>query len=437
MTRTSVCAARFALAVVLLLHASLRTYAQAPSEVLTQAASQSQAASQQPGTYLDSLRRARDNLLGAGDAEGALGPAELILADTEERSPEQQAADEVMYAVILTELARFEDAEMQFLATIESLENTEGPTTGSVVTPLRLLGRSYTRARQFPQAIAALTQARDSSRRAYGLFNDEQTAIIDDLTTAHLGLGDTQTAYDLQFTRLESAQRQFGGDDVRVIPYHFQLADYLSQSRLFGGAQAEFDKALEIALANEDSEAALIALRSAAALELQMGASRSYTEQLVELLESSSAGSHERGLAFAVLGDAALLDEEIDTALMHYAHSWDLLAAGDTTNPAEYFADPAIIRLFPPASAVDVARRSLPWAWGTVSLEFDVGADGRVAAINGVGAEPADIMEAAYVERVESALFRPALSAGHPTESTGVVFTHFFRYYVDPDEQND
>lgn len=395
-------------------------------------------------TYADSLRRARDALISAGDFEGALEPAELVIAELERTSDTSIAGDRVMRAVILAGLGRFDEAEAGLLEAIDSFQDVDARDGASVVTPLHLLGRLYLRERRFPQAIAALEEARTMSRRTFGLYNVDQSSVLDDLTTAHLGLGDTETARDLQMDRLETAQRQYGIDDPRVIPYHHHLGDYYAQSRLLASAREQYDTALEIALAHGDETQALVALRMAAATELQMMQPGPTIERLREMLASLEAtgsdaagASHERGLAHAVLGDAALIDADTSLAERHYARSWQLLEAAGQVDPAEFFADPAIVRFTAPASDVDVAVRSLPYAWGTIALEFVVDEDGRVEEITGVGAQPADLMEEAYVERLRQAVFRPTLVDGVPETAEGVVFTHYFRFYVDPDEADD
>ena len=66
------------------------------------------------------------------------------------------------------------------------------------------------------------------SQRNLGLFNVEQAPLIDDITTAYLGIGDTVEARRMQLERLDNAVRRFGADDPRVIPFRYQLADTTS-----------------------------------------------------------------------------------------------------------------------------------------------------------------------------------------------------------------
>lgn len=391
-------------------------------------------------TYVERLRSARDSLIAGRDFTAALEPARLIVDELESGGESSAAADRIMLAVIFAELGRFDDAEADLLSAIEALQDDEGLYSEAIVTPLRLLGRTYMRARRFPEAITALSEARTVTRRNTGLFSIDQIGVLDDLTTAHLGLGDTVAARDLQIERLETAQRQFGAEDARVIPYHVHLANYYERSRLLSNARAQYEEALAIARAHEDRDEILRVLRQTVALDLQTG---SEEESLIEQLRSAvaeappSASAHELGLAHAVLGDAALVSEDYDRANELYARAWELVEAGGQADAAETYADPTVIRFIAPLTPVDLAARSLPYAWGTIAFDFDVDDEGRVSSINGVGAQPTGLMEKAYEERLRSAIFRPSLVDGEPEDAQGVILTHYFRYYVEPEEAED
>jgi len=387
-------------------------------------------------TYVERLREARNSLIAGRDFSAALEPARLIVDEVERADGSSAAADRIMLALIFAELGRFADAEADLLEVIEALQNDEGLYTEAIVTPLRLLGRTYIRERRFPEAITALTEARTVTRRNQGLFSIDQVGVLDDMTTAQLGLGDTAAARDLQLERLATAQKQYGVDDIRVIPFHVHLADYYERSRLLSSARDQYEIALAIATEQQDWEKTLSVLRETVALDLQMGSERTMVERLTRLVADApvTANRHELGLACAVLGDAAIVSEEFDSANELYAKAWNLIDSGGELNPADYFADPAVIRFIPPLTPVDLAERSLPYSWGTIGFDFDVDEKGRVKTINGVGAQPPALMEEAYAQRLRSARFRPSLVDGRPKSADGVILTHYFRFYVEPEK---
>ena len=396
-------------------------------------------------TYIGSMRRARDNLLNARDFEAALGPAEIIVSEldtAEEIDVLSSAGDKIVLAYILAELGRFDEAETIYFETIETIGEQEGEMSAALILPLRLLGRSYIGARMFPQAIAVLEQAQDISRRNTGLFNVEQAGLIDDMTTAYLATGDTVTAQSLQVERLEIAQRRFGAEDPQVIPFHNSLADYYERSRLRSSAREQYEAVLGILQSSDGSAGAeLEPLRNIARIDLMSGEGHTEALERIESILATEADISplERGLSLAVLGDARILEDDPEGAQGYYSQAYALLDQHDA-NALAHFAEPAMVRFVPPLSAVDRGLRSGPYAWGTIVIEFDVGEDGRVEAINRTGIEPADAIERAYVERLRQAYFRPQLVDGVPVATENVLLTHYFRYYVkeeDDDEESD
>lgn len=386
--------------------------------------------------YRQGLRNARDALMVSEDFEAALDPAQLIIRELEAVN-EDASPDRVILAIILAELGSFDEAEIELLNVLDSVEDTDGQFSEALVTPLRFLGRTYMHARRFPEAITALTQARDVSRRTAGLFNVEhQIAVIDDLTTAYLGLRDTVAAHELQQERLTTAQRQFGEDNPEVIPYHNEYAGYLERSRLRQSAREQYETVFEIAEATSDTRQMLAALSNIVRQDLQAGDTRAARKQLAELADTEDAQIHsqELGVAHAVLGDAALVDEEESEADSHYARAWNLLAAAEETDPAEYFADPVAIQLIPPLTIVDVTQRERPYEFGSIEIVFDVADNGRVEQITQIGSQPPELMDEAYVERLLAAWFRPPLVDGERTAATNVMFTHYFRFYIETDD---
>jgi TonB family protein len=99
-------------------------------------------------------------------------------------------------------------------------------------------------------------------------------------------------------------------------------------------------------------------------------------------------------------------------------------------DPDDYFGQPTMIDFVAPLSAVDMGRRSDPYAWGTIVLEFDVNSSGRVENVRTARIEPSNDGERAYQRRLRETHFRPRLEGGVPVATNNVEFSHFFRYYV-------
>lgn len=389
-----------------------------------------------PRTELDTLRAARDTLLAASDLQAALLSAENIVAAVTDETDPAYRSDLMQLARIQAELDMFADAEVNYLRAIDLSEDADGTLALTLVEPYQALGRVYLDERRFGEAITVFEHARDLNQRHLGLFNVEQTPLIDDVTLAYLGLGDTLAARELQLDRLDNAVRRFGADDPQVIPYHNHLAEYYASSRMRTSAREQYERILEIqeSRAAPDDPVLLATLRRLAGIELLLGDDDDAKTRLDEFLQANAdAVTVERSLSLALLGDWALVDEDFVLAADYYQQAYAAMQATGEGDPDQVFANPRMIDFFPPLTRVDLNRRSRPWTWGSIELAFDLSAEGRAWDVRIVAVEPAGIVESAYHRRLRETHFRPRLVEGAPVAVNDVRFTHFFRYYVDVD----
>jgi tetratricopeptide (TPR) repeat protein len=379
------------------------------------------------------LRMARDALASAADFEGARGPAEEIIAALEASAQGPSSDDLLRLARIQTELREFDAAERNYLRAIEMLEADAGETSAALIGPYQALGRNYINARRFPEALVVLEQARDLKRRDAGLFNVEQAAIIDELTAANLGLGNTVAARELQVERLDNAVRQFGAGDPRVVPYHDHFGDYLTESRLRASAREQYAQALAIQEAHfGTTDARLLAtLRKLVATDLLLGRDAVERARLVEVLEQNpDADAVDRALSLAVLGDCASVAADLPLARQYYLDAFTTAAKKSVADAERLFVTPATIDFVPPLSSVDRGIRSRPYLWGSIVLEFDLSAAGRAANVRSVAADPPGVMDSEYERRIRETHFRPKLTVDGPVPATSIRLTHYFRVYA-------
>jgi tetratricopeptide (TPR) repeat protein len=387
-----------------------------------------------PGQTVDIavLRTARDAFAGAGDYPGARSPAEQIVTTLDATAEGPSVDDLLRLARIQSELREFEAAERNYLRAIEILEE-EGETSAALIGPYQALGRSYINARRFPEAVTVLEQARDLSRRDAGLFNVGQSTLIDDLTAANLGLGNTVAARELQLERVDNAVRQFGAGDPRVVPYHDHLGKYLSDSRLRVSAREQYAQALAIQEASfgPTDPRLLGTLRKLVQVDLLLGRDVGARERLVEVLERNpETDAVERALSLAVLGDCASVVEDLPLARQYYVEAFAAAEKSSLAEAERLFATPEMIDFIPPLTPVDRGARSRPYLYGSIVLEFDLSAEGRAENVQSVSAEPAGFMDSDYVRRIRETHFRPRLAAGLPVPATKLRFTHYFRVYA-------
>jgi len=412
----------------------------APSVLEAQApADPTQAAAESP---LNRLRRGRDAFVGARDWTSALPPAQEVVAtqQRETREPEYPA-DLAALGLIQGELRDLDNALGNLLEAIAIVEETEGEYSSTLIEYYRGLGRTYIKSGQYQQAIVTLEQAQHISQRHLGLFNIEQAALLDDITTAYLGLGNTVEAQNTQLERLDNAIRRFGVGDPRVIPFRYTLAKYYEQSRLPDSAREQYQEVLtaqETRLGASDAEL-MAPLREIVALDLVVaqGEDSQQRDRLAALLDANTDASPvERGLSLALLGDWALVRGDVQAADDYYRQAWSTLSTNPQLDTARYFSKPAMLDFVPPLSPVDRNERSRPYTWAEVVLEFDVSAQGVPSDVRVVTRDPQTAaLQTRYNRRLRETHFRPRLVDGEPVATTNVRSTHYVRRYVENEEE--
>jgi tetratricopeptide (TPR) repeat protein len=394
----------------------------------------------QTSSPLTSLRRTRDAFIDVRDFSSALPPARQVVdAQRDQREP-GYPADLAALGLIQAELRAVDDALDHLVDAIELVETAEGAYSPTLIEYYRGLGRTYIKGGRYQEAIVSLEQAQHISQRNLGLFNVEQAALLDDITTAYLGLGDTIEARNTQVERLDNAIRRFGAGDPRVIPYRYTLAKYYEQSRLPDSAREQYQEVLK---AEESrlgaSDAGLLApLRELVALDLLVaqGMDTERRDRLVSLLdENREANPIERGLSLALLGDWATVTGDSAAARTYYRDAWTTLQSNPELDVAAYFSKPAMVDFIPPLSPVDRAERQRPYTWAEIALEFDVSAEGLPSDVRVATRDPqTTALQSRYSRRMRETHFRPRLVDGEPVATANVRSTHYVRRYVDRDE---
>jgi tetratricopeptide (TPR) repeat protein len=387
------------------------------------------------------LRRTRDAFLDVRDFSAALTPAQSVVDAQREQREAEYPADLAALGLIQAELRETDDALDNLIEAIAIVEAAEGTYSPVLIEYYRGLGRTYIKGARYEEAIVSLEQAQHISQRNLGLFNVEQSVLLDDLTTAHLGLGHTTEARDIQLERLDNAIRRFGAADPRVIPYRYTLAKYYEQSRLPESAREQYQEVLRTQESSlGEGDAALLApLRELVAIDLLVaqGADPTQRDRLAALLEQNQeVNAIERGLSLALLGDWAIVTGDVPAGHGYYREAWSTLATQPELDVAAYFAKPMMLDFVAPLSSVDRNQRSRPYVWADIVLEFDVSAEGRPADVRVVNRDPqTSALQSPYVRRMRETTFRPRLVDGEPVATTNVRSTHYVRRYVSKDEE--
>jgi tetratricopeptide (TPR) repeat protein len=390
---------------------------------------------------LSGLRRGRDAFMAAREFSSALAPAESIVdAQRAEREP-LYPADLAALGLIRAELRDLDPAIENLSEAADLVVKSEGEYSPTLIEYYRGLGRTYIKAGQYQQAIVTLEQAQHITQRHLGLFNVEQAGLLDDITTAYLGLGNTVDARRVQIERLDNAIRRFGPTDPRVIPFRYTLARYYERSRLPESAREQYEEVLsaqEARLGGADA-GLLSPLRELVQIDMLVaqGEVSEQRDRLAAVLEQSqNATPVDRGLTLALLGDWATVTGDTAAAADYYREAWRALSAQSEVDVAEYFRKPTMIDFVPPLSSVDRGERSKPYTWGEIVLEFDVTAEGLPSDVRVISRDARlASLQTRYNRRMRETHFRPRLVGGEPVATSNVRSTHYVRRYLDNDEE--
>ena len=387
---------------------------------------------------LPAARRYRDAMIDSRDFSTALKPAtEAVAMQTKTRDADYPT-DLTTLARVQAELGQLDKAEMNYLAAITAVQAAGGEFSLDLLSPYRGLARAYIRGGRYPEAITALQTAREVSQRGLGLFNVEQSPLLDDMTTAYLGLGDTREAQRLQVERLDNAIKRYGETDQRVIPFRYHLADYYERSRLPDSAREQYADVLKTqeSLLGPAHPSLLAPLRQLVHMDLltdQTAHGEAHARLVSVLDQNPNTDPIERGLALATLGDWSIVAGDPDAARTYYQQAWAALSQKADFDVAGAFAKPEMIDFVAPLNSVDRGERKKPYTWAEIEFKLDVAADGLPSNVRVVHHEGAQRwpQESVYSRRVRETHFRPRLVAGEPVATDDVEFTHYFRVYVE------
>jgi len=391
-----------------------------------------------PEARLRSLALARDAQIVVEDFSGALASAQDLVSLLEDTGDQRLAGHIVQLARVQAELGELANAEENYLRGLELLEEQDGEIALSLVGPYHGLARSYMYGDRHDEAITVLEHAKDLNQRNLGLFNLEQTELLDDMTVAYLSLGNTLEAQRIQKERLRIAVRRFGAESPETIPFLHHLGQYYEYSRMRGQAREQYQQILEVQEANPDSNdtSLLFVLRKLILIDLARNEPSSARARLTEILDRGvSIPPMERVRSLTALGDWEMGHKRTEAALEYYRDGWRIMESELALDPQNFYSEPVPISFIVPLGPVDMRRRQDSYAWGKITLSFTVSAEGRAYDVQIVSSEPSNLMDARYIGRVRETYFRPRLINGEPTLTSNVQLSHQFRYFFSQNKE--
>jgi len=347
-------------------------------------------------------------------------------------SPIDDAQALIELGSLQVDLDELEAAKRTYLEGIEILSEQLGEFSLQLIEPYQALATVYRLNGQHPEALIVLEQAQHISQRNLGLFNSEQLQLLDEMSRVYEISGDTRGAHEIQQERLTIGLRQYG-TSLEALPYRYYLADYFERSRMRVKAREQYEEVLDVQDLHlgEYSADRLKPLRAILSLDIVDGLRGSAERRIEEILDlGTEIPTSERAKSMAVLGDLALANGRREAGLSQYRAAYRVMAAGDDTQASEHFSKPLFIDFVAPASPVDLSTRGGAYEWGSITIDFEISANGRARAVEIVSANPRGLMESRYRRRLLEAHFRPRLVAAEPVPTHHVRYTHEFRTFT-------
>jgi TonB family protein len=313
----------------------------------------------------------------------------------------------------------YEEAAESYLAAVESYRLFDGPFTPLAIAPLTSLGDNYHDANDDANAVSAYSEARTVSRRAYGLHNEDQIALLDRMSRSLLDLNDLTEAEAQQLEALRLIQRSHPADSDAVLEAIYKYAEWLGERLLFQLERDQFTRALRIIRQSYGEQD----LRQVRPL---LGIGNTYREErnpagpgisalqdaLALLLEQPQRDPVAIATALRDIGDWSVAFGKTGYDGTEYQQSWEML--GSAPNGAELRRDwysGANYVLYEPISPRGLSTDP-DAASGHVTVSFDIDVAGNSTNVVLVESNPVGLKDEAVLRHIRRSRFRPLIADG-------------------------
>jgi len=329
----------------------------------------------------------------------------------------------------------YEKAAENYLSAVEVYRSIDGPFTPLAIAPLTSLGDNYHDAADDVNAVAAYSEARTVSRRAYGLHNEEQIALLDRMSRSLLDLNQLTEAEEQQIEALRLVQRSHPADSDAVLAAIYKYAGWLGERLLFQLQRDQYTRALRIIRqAYGDNDLRLVAPL--------LGIGNTYREErnpsgagisslqdaLALLLEQPERDPVAVAGALRDIGDWNVAFGKTGYEGTEYQRAWQLLGSapnGDALR-REWFSGANYV-LYEP-----ISPRSLSTdpdaASGHVTVRFNIDVSGNSSNVELVESDPVGFKDEAVLRHIRRSRFRPLMDNGQLVPGRNLAIQVKFRY---------
>jgi TonB family protein len=371
------------------------------------------------------------------DRDPVVSNEELVAASVEQFGHRSLQAAEayVDLADAQRQAKQYEQAAESYLAAVEAYRAIDGPFTPLAIAPLTRLGDNYHEAADDMNAVAAYSEARTVSRRAYGLHNEDQIELLDRMSRSLLDLNQLTEAEAQQLEALRLIQRSNPPDSDAVLEAIYKYADWLGERLQFQLQRDQYLRALRIIrVARGERD-----VRQVRALR---GIGNTYREErnpagpglsalqdaLALLLEQPTQDPVAVAITLRDIGDWSVAFGKTGYDGREYQRAWQLLGSVPNGEQLrrEWFSGANYV-LYEPISPRGLSTDPSA-ASGHVTVTFDVDVAGNTSNVKLVESDPVGLKDEAVLRHIRRSRFRPSMTDGQLLASTGLAIQVKFRY---------
>ena len=369
--------------------------------------------------------KAGEQLLRSNTAEYGARSLQVAEAHLDLASAQREAKD-------------FDKAAESYLAAVEVYRSVDGPFTPLAIGPLTSLGDNYHEANDDTNAVAAYSEARTVSRRAYGLHNTEQIVLLDRMSRSLLDLNQLSEAEAQQVEALRLVQRAHEPASEEVLEAIYKYAEWLGDRLYFQLQRDQYARALRLirqTYGDDDVRQvkALLGIGNTYREErnpASMGISA--LEEAVKLMEAQPERDPvAMAMALRDIGDWAVAFGKMGYSGTEYQRSWQILgsAANGDELRRQWFTGPNYV-LYEPISPRGLSTDPDALS-GHVTVSFDIDRAGNTNNVMLVESQPPGLKDEAVLRHIRRSRFRPVLDEGAVVVGRSLAIQVKFRYLTE------
>jgi TonB family protein len=330
---------------------------------------------------------------------------------------------------------QYDEAAENYLAAVEVYRSIDGPFTPLAIAPLTSLGDNYHDAADDVNAVAAYSEARTVSRRAFGLHNEEQIALLDRMSRSLLDLNQLTEAEEQQIEALRLVQRSHPADSDAVLEAIYKYAGWLGERLLFQLERDQYMRALRIIRqAYGENDVRLV--------KPLVGIGNTYREErnpagagisslqdaLTLLLEQPQRDPVAIAGTLRDIGDWNVAFGKTGYDGSEYLRAWQLLGSAQNGDELrrEWFSGANYV-LYEPISPRSLSTDPDAES-GHVTVRFDIDVTGNSSNVQLVESNPVGFKDEAVLRHIRRSRFRPSMENGQLVPGRNLAIQVKFRY---------